>query len=120
MFANVHGVAGVAVVEQAAGDGGGGMLAVSKYAYLGGALNEGAVQFGPGATGERDDAHVVIRHEQTVSQQLQGVERWVEHHLCFRHLASDGVSKAEEQRVAGGEDDNLSPIPSPVLFEDGI
>lgn len=74
VFANVHGVVGVAVVEHALGNGGRGVFAVGEDAEFGGAFDEGAVELMPGTASEGDDAEVVVGEKESVSEGLEGVE----------------------------------------------
>ena len=62
VFAYGHLIVGIAVVEHAPGDGGGGMFAVCEDADFRGSFDEGAVECGPRAACKRYDAHIVIRH----------------------------------------------------------
>ena len=103
-------IVGIAVVEHALGDDGGGMFVVCEDADFRGSFDEGAVECGPRAACKRYDAHIVIRHHQSVGQHLQGVEGGVDHDLCLGHLALDRVGKAEEQGVATGENGNRLTI----------
>ena len=48
----------------------------------------------------------MIGHHHTVGQHVEGVERRIDRDICFRHLPLDGIGKAEEKRVARGEDDD--------------
>ena len=41
-----------------------------------------------------------------MGQHLEGVEGGINHDISLRHLALDGIGKAEKQRVARSEDDN--------------
>ena len=51
-----------------------------------------------------------------MGQHLQGVEGGIKHYLSFRHLALDGIGKAEEQRVARSEDNERpTPLPLPAM-----
>ena len=60
-----------------------------------------------------------------MSQHLQGVERGIDHDLSLWQLSLDGIGKAEEQRIATGEDDDCRGVRSVecgvrfVLFENG-
>ena len=92
----IYMIRGVAVVQHPLGNGSRGVLTVCQYAYLLGSFYECFVKLRPRAAGERDDAHIMVGHYQTVGQHLQGVEGRVEDNLCLRHLPFDGVGKAEE------------------------
>ena len=58
----------------------------------------------------------MIGHHQPVGQQLQRIERRINHDFCIRHLPPYGIGKAEEQRVAAGKDHYLVV----VLLKDSI
>ena len=62
MFAHVHSVAVVAIIQHTLGYGGWRVLSVGKNSNLGSTLYQSLVKFGPRTASERHDAHVVIRH----------------------------------------------------------
>ena len=93
VFADVHGVVGVAVFQHSLGNGSRGVFLVGEHTYFVGPLDECFIEFGPRASRERDDAHVVIRHQQSVGQHLQGVERRIDDDVGLGHLALDGIRK---------------------------
>ena len=68
VFAYGQLIVGIAVVEHALGYGSGGMFAVCEDADFRGSFDEGAVECGPRAACERYDAHIVIRHHQSVGK----------------------------------------------------
>ena len=120
MLANVHLIIVIAVVHHTLGDGSRRVLTVGQHSDFGSTLYQGAVELHPRAPRERHDAQVVIGHHQSVGQELQGVERWINRNLSLRHLALDGVGKTKEQRVATGEDDDALCRTSGVSGEDAI
>ena len=134
MFTHVHYIIGIAVFQHPLGDGSGGVLLVCEdtnfprhcvflvvtlgsvtyyWEALPATFYECPVELCPRTSGQRDDAHVVIRHHQAVGQHLQGVEGRIDHDFRLGHPALDGVCKTEEQRVAAGKDNNsaLSGFP---------
>ena len=96
----MHQIIRVAIIEHALGDGGRGVLFVCQNPNLGRPLDEGTVELLPWTPRQRDDAHVVIRHHETVRQHLQGIEGGEDLNVCIRMFPLDGIGKAEEQRVA--------------------
>ena len=116
MFTNVHGIIGIAIFQHPLGNGCGRVLFVCQHANLLSPFDKGLVELKPRTTCQRDNAHIVIRHHQPMSQHLQRVKRRIKNNLCLRHLALDGIGKAKEQWVAGSENHHLIMI----LFEDGI
>ncbi len=74
MFTYGHGVVHIAVIEHALGDGGRGMFLVCEYTHFSGSLDERTVKLFPRAACEGDDAHVVVGEEETVGEELEGVE----------------------------------------------
>ena len=62
----IHGVTVVSVFQHAGCDCGGRMFPVGKDAYLGSAFNQGAVEFMPGTSRQRNGSHIVIRHYEAV------------------------------------------------------
>ena len=91
MLSNGHVIIGVAILQHTLGDGRGSMFTVCENAYLLRPLDEHFVKLMPGTARQRDDTHIVIG---------------INHHLCLRHLPPDGIGKAEEQRIATGENDD--------------
>ena len=66
MLAYIHGVTVVSVFQHAGCDCGGRMFPVGKDAYLGSAFNQGAVEFMPGTSRQRNGSHIAIRHYEAV------------------------------------------------------
>ena len=107
MLAYVHDIVSIAIVQHAAGYGGGRMLAIGEDADLLSPFNQRPIEGRPWPPGERHDAHVVIGHQQPMGQHLQRVERRVEHHLGLGHLAPNGVGETKEKRIAAGKDNHV-------------
>ena len=89
------------------------MLAVGKDTNLGRALYKGVVEFWPGAARERDNAHIVVGHDEAMCQHLQRIECRIYLDLGLGELALECIGKAEEKGITGSEDDDrpLSPLP---------
>ena len=119
MHTHVHRVVVVTIVEHPPGNGGRGVFTVGEHTDFSGALYQGLVECRPGAPCERHHTQVVIGHHQAVGQYLQRIERGIEHHVCFRQFALDGIGESEEEGVAGGKDDDMA-IMMRILLEDGI
>ena len=107
MFANVHIVIGIAIVEHALGNGRWGMFAICENADLWSSFDEGFVELWPRTTCQRDNPHVVIRHHETMGQHLQRVEGGIDHNVGLGYLALDGIGKAKEEGVAACKDDDI-------------
>ena len=73
------------------------MLAVGKDTNLGCALYKGVVEFWPGAARERDNAHIVVGHDEAMCQHLQGVECRVDLDVSIGELTLECIGKAEEK-----------------------
>jgi len=103
VFTDEHFIVQVAVLQHALGNGRWRVFAVSKDANLVRMLDKGTIELWPRTTGERNDVHVVVRHDEAVRQHLQGVECGINLDIGFGELAAERVGKAEEKRVARGE-----------------
>ena len=108
VLADMHDVVPVAILQHSLCDSGRCMLLVGQDANLLCPLYESAVELWPGTSCQGYDAHVVIGHYKTMSEELQGVESGIDHYLCVRHLSLDSIGEPKEKRVATGEDDDGS------------
>ena len=106
VFADVHLIVRIAVLQHPLGDGRRRMFAVGKDTKLGRALDKGSVELRPGPPRQGYDSHVMIRQDEAVRQHLQGVECRIDLDVGFGELASERIGEAEEERVARGKDDN--------------
>ena len=102
----MHLIVLVAIVKHTLGNGGRGVFLVCQNTHLRCTLNQGTVKFLPRTTGERNNAQIVIGHQEAVSQHLQGIEGGINHNVRLWHLSLNGIGEAEKQRVATGKDDD--------------
>ena len=103
MLTNVHGIIGIAIFEHSLGDGSRCVLLIRQYTYLTNSLYQCLIELRPRTPRQRYDVHIVIRHHQSMSQHLEGVEGRIDDDVCFRHLALDRIGETKEERIATGE-----------------
>ena len=103
----MHSVLIIAIVKHPLGDGGRGMFLIRQHPNLPYPLDESSVELWPRSASQRDDAHIVIRHHQSMGQHLERIEGGIDHNLCLWHLPLDGIGKAKEERIAAGKDDDV-------------
>ena len=84
MFAYMHRVIAIAVVQHTLCDGSRSVFLIGKDAYLPYPFYQRAIELRPRAACQRDDTHVVIWNHQTVCQHLQGVKGGIDCNSCIR------------------------------------
>ena len=87
MFTYIHLIVVIAIVYHALGDGSWSMLLICQHTNLANSLYQCFIELRPWAACKRHDAHIVVRHHQTMCQHLQGVESRIDRDLCLRKPA---------------------------------
>ena len=96
------------------------MNTIGQHAYLRGLFDQCPIQLVPRPSGQRDDTHPLVGHDQLVSQLLQRVEGGIETDRSLRHPVEDRIGEPEEERIALSEHHDLLLLMLPVTGEHGI
>ena len=106
MLPYIHNIIGIPVFQHSLSNGLRRMFFICEHAYHSRPFDEGSVKFLPGTPRQRDNLHIVVRHQQAVGQQLEGVERRKQLYLRIRHHALDGICDAKEKGIARSKNHN--------------